>query len=130
MIEALTSLVGSLGIDVFDTDATEATRPYYLLILAPEAGRHDNEPISTRGQGDRVIVRAVGVEPKHARAILTQSRTLLRGAHTTRGGVTWSFEWLGSPRPVQVERNVRVGETDTNIAWVDDEYIVRGQENA
>lgn len=124
MIDAIRAAVADLeGLQVFDSDATEATTPYYLLVLAPGIGRSSEDALACGGAVP-VIVRAVGVDPGHARMILAASRDRLRNLQTVSNGMRWSFHFDGSPRPVQVERVVRAGETDTNFCWLDDEYTV------
>lgn len=124
MINAIRAALADLdGLEVFDSDATEATQPYYVLVIAPAIDRSGEDPVAGGGAVD-AIVRAVGVDPAHARTILAATRERLRNLQTVSNGYRWSFYWDGSPRPVQVERVVRAVETDTNYCWIDDEYTV------
>lgn len=122
MFDVVASLLSGLGISVFDSDATETTVDHYVLIMFPGLTRSREESIACGGQVD-LIVRSVGVTPEHARRIQQATRKRLRGAHTGE----WAFHWDGSPRPLQVERNVRIAGTNTALAWVDDEYTVYTQ---
>jgi len=124
VIDAIEHALDGLGLKVYDSDATEATEPFYLLVVAPEIDRHSQEDIAGTAGAVHLIARAVGVDPGHARMILRAVRERLRNLQTVSNGVRWSFHWDGSPRPVQVERVVRAGETDTNYCWIDDEYTV------
>ena len=124
MIDAIRVALSDLdGLRVYDSDATEAVEPYYVLVVAPSVSRSDNDSLAAGGAVD-LIVRAVGVTPAHARTILAATRDRLRNLATVSNSVRWSFQWDGCPRPVQVERVVRSGATDTNVAWLDDEYTV------
>ena len=119
MFDTVKALLAGLDIAVFDTDATETTVDHYVLVMFPGLSRSREESIACGGQVD-LIVRSVGVTPEHARRIQQATRERLRGAHTGE----WAFHWDGSPRPLQVERNVRIAGTNTALAWVDDEYTV------
>lgn len=119
MFSTIKSALADLDLAVFDSDATDTTTDHYVLLLAPGVSRSGEDSIGCGGAVD-LIVRAVGVTPEHARLILSETRSRLRNLHA--GG--WSFYWDGSPRQVQVERNVRIAGTNTSIAFVDDEYTV------
>ena len=123
MIDAIRTALEPLNVQVYDSDATEATEPYYVLVIAPDVSRSSEDTI-VGGGAVNLIVRAVGAFPAHARHVLAETRALLRNRAAVSNGRRWSFHWDGSPRPVQVERVVREGATDTNYCWLDDEYTV------
>lgn len=124
MITVIRQALSELGVAVFDSDATDTTTDHYLLLLFPSLTRSSEDPVGPCGGQVDLIVRAVGVTPAHSRAILEAARAKLRGLHTNG----WAFHWDGCPRPVQIERNVRIAGTNTNLAFLDDEYTVFANE--
>ena len=123
MIEVIETALADLDIRLYDSDATEAVEDYYVLLVAPSVGRGFQDTLAGGG-AINLIVRAVGIDPGHARLILAETRKRLRGLHAQQGGTRFAFHWDGCPRPVQVERIVRSDGTDTNMCWLDDEYTV------
>lgn len=125
LIDTIKHLLGDLP--VFDSDATEATGYPYVLILGATPSRGSEEDVAVVSSQSSIIVRAVGISAEHARAVLMRTRGRLRGQSGSSNGYLWSFQWDGAPRPTQIERLVRAGETDTNVAFIDDEYTVYGE---
>ena len=124
MIEAIKGALAGLRVPVFDSVvADEDLQNSYILLLAPSSGRGSQETLSGGPSQVLLTVRAVGVTPAQVRALLMSTRAALRGMHVVSAGSRWAFHWDGSPRDIQVDRQIK-NKLGTFPVFLDDEYTV------
>lgn len=124
MIEAARRALAGLRVPVFDSVvADEDLQNTYVLLLAPNSGRGGQEALSGGPSQVPLTVRAVGVTPAQVRVLLMSTREALRGLHVVSGVSRWAFHWDGSPRDIQVDRQIK-NKLGTFPVFLDDEYTV------
>lgn len=128
IIEAVKKILAPLNIEIFDSDATGAKTNGYILVLGATPSRGEEESLTTESGQSGIIVRAVGVDARHARTVLLKTRELLFGKMVQLPQAWVSFQFDGCPRPAQIDRILPETTTNTNRVFIDDEYTVYIQE--
>lgn len=125
MFSDLIALLSTLGYKVYDTDVPDTPTLPYLLVWGGDANPNREQPLSSRADGvsDRVGVTVVAGTPAGVRTVHKQARALLQpdGYPITLGGYTLKIR---DHQPTQVDRDVKLTNTDRHPAFCVDLYSV------
>lgn len=124
IIEAVRQALQELPVEIFDEDATGATVDHYILVLGATISRGREEDLGGQDAQSDLIIRAVGVNARHARKILILARERLARARVETAAGWVSFRFDSCPRSAQVDTVKPAAGTNTNRVFVDDEYTV------
>ncbi|MBM9432340.1 hypothetical protein [Flaviflexus equikiangi] len=124
MINAARAALADVPVPVFDSFVSdEELQDTYILLISPLPNEGDESPLSGSPSQADLIVRAVGVSADQVRALLSEVRSRLRGLHVASDWQRFAFQWVGSPRPIQVDGQSK-NRLGTFPTYLDDEFVV------
>lgn len=125
MFSDLVSLLATLGYEVYDTDVTDTPKFPYILVWGGDAGPHGEQNLGSQADGvwDRVGVTVAAGTPAGVRTVHKRVRALLQpeGFPIDLGGFVLKIR---DHQPTQVDRDVKITNTDRHPAFCVDLYTV------
>lgn len=126
MFSELVSLLSTLGYKVYDTDVSTTPTYPYILVWGGDAAPAFEKPLDGKSDGvsDRVGVTIVAGTPAGVRMVHGDVRALLQpgGYPRTVGGFELTIR---DHQPTQVDRDVKVTNTDRHPAFCVDIYTAQ-----